>query len=93
MIAVPLIVVSLITGFSDLKDIAILSKPDSRAGGLYFFTTILAVTIGLVLANIVNPGKFINIESRKSTLENFSDNLSNYIRSSGYSRSRLSFDF
>ena len=71
MIAVPLIVVSLIVGLSDLKDISKLSKLGGRTVVLYLFTTVTAVCIGLVLANIIKPGGFINEESRKSLLENF----------------------
>jgi proton glutamate symport protein len=71
MIAVPLIVVSLIVGLSDLKDISKLSKLGGRTVGLYLFTTVSAVSIGLVLANLIRPGDYINDESRKSLLENF----------------------
>lgn len=71
MIAVPLILVSLITGLADLKDISKLSKLGGRTIGLYLCTTVTAVTIGLVLANIINPGSYINQDSRKSLLENF----------------------
>ena len=71
MIAVPLIVVSLIVGLSDLKDIAKLSKLGGRTVALYLFTTVTAVSIGLVLANLIKPGDYINDESRKSLLENF----------------------
>lgn len=71
MIAVPLIVVSLIVGLAELKDIAKLSKLGLRTIGFYLFSTVTAVTIGLVLANVIQPGKFINEESRISLLENF----------------------
>lgn len=71
MIAVPLIVVSLIVGLSDLKDIAKLSKLGGRTVALYLFSTVCAVSIGLVLANLIQPGDYINEESRKSLLENF----------------------
>lgn len=71
MIAVPLIVVSLIVGLSDLKDIAKLSKLGGRTVALYLLSTVCAVSIGLVLANLIKPGDYINDESRKSLLENF----------------------
>ncbi len=71
MIAVPLIVVSLIVGLSDLKDISKLSKLGGRTVALYLFTTVTAVSVGLVLANLIKPGDYINDESRKSLLENF----------------------
>ena len=71
MIAVPLIIVSLISGLADLKDISKLSKLGGRTIRMYLFTTVTAVTIGLLLANFVKPGNYINDESRKSLLESF----------------------
>lgn len=71
MIAVPLIVVSLIVGLSDLKDISKLSKLGLRTVVLYLITTVSAVSIGLVLANVIQPGNYINEASRNSLLENF----------------------
>ncbi len=71
MIAVPLILVSLINGLADLKDIAKLSKLGGRTIILYLFTTVVAVSLGLVLANVVNPGSYINEESRASLLSSF----------------------
>ena len=71
MIAVPLIVVSLITGLADLKDISKLSRLGGRTVALYLFTTVSAVSIGLILANIVKPGSYINEASRDSLLESF----------------------
>jgi proton glutamate symport protein len=71
MIAVPLIIVSLIVGLSDLKDISKLSKLGGRTVVLYLVTTVTAVSIGLGLANLIKPGNYINDESRKSLLENF----------------------
>ncbi|MCW2119968.1 Na+/H+-dicarboxylate symporter [Flavobacterium sp. 7A] len=79
MIAVPLIVVSLIVGLADLKDISKLSKLGGRTVLFYMGTTIFAVSLGLVLANIVKPGRFINEASRKSLLENFSGDASQKI--------------
>jgi len=72
MIAVPLIVVSLIVGLSDLKDISKLSKLGGRTVLFYLCSTIIAVSIGLFLANVIKPGSYINEDSRKSLLENFS---------------------
>jgi len=80
MIAVPLIVVSLIVGLSDLKDITKLSKLGGRTVALYLFTTVTAVSIGLVLANVIKPGKFINEESRQSLLQNFAGDAAQKIQ-------------
>lgn len=79
MIAVPLIVVSLIVGLADLKDISKLSKLGSRTVLFYLCSTVIAVTIGLGLANLIKPGSYINEESRESLLENFSVDASQKI--------------
>ena len=79
MIAVPLIVVSLIVGLADLKDISKLSKLGARTVTLYLFTTVFAVSLGLILANTVKPGSFINESSRKSLLANFASDASQKI--------------
>ena len=49
-----------------------LSKLGYRTVGLYLSTTVLAVCIGLVLANVIQPGSFINEASRDALLESFS---------------------
>src|SRR5687768_17216703 len=57
LIAVPLVLVSLITGVSSLSDISRLSRIGSRTIGIYLATTVLAVTLGLLLVNLFEPGK------------------------------------
>ncbi|RTY94073.1 dicarboxylate/amino acid:cation symporter [Flavobacterium sp. GSP27] len=79
MIAVPLIVVSLIVGLADLKDISKLSKLGGRTVFFYLCSTVIAVIIGLLLANLIKPGTYINEESRISLLENFSVDASQKI--------------
>lgn len=79
LIAVPLIVVSLIVGLADLKDISKLSKLGGRTVTFYLCSTIIAVSLGLGLANLIKPGKYINEESRKSLLQNFSVDASQKI--------------
>ena len=65
MIAVPLVLISLINGISGLKDISQLSSMGGKTIGIYLFTTVLAVTIGLLAVNIVQPGKSFSEETRK----------------------------
>ena len=69
LIAIPLILASLIKGVSDLKDISKLSLMGGRTIGIYLLTTLTAVTIGLVLVNIIQPGKSISVETRKDLVE------------------------
>ncbi|MCG5644254.1 dicarboxylate/amino acid:cation symporter [Flavobacteriaceae bacterium LSUCC0859] len=72
LIAVPLILASLIKGISDLKDISKLSKMGGRTIGIYILTTVIAVTIGLVIVNLIKPGDSISEETRLELVENYS---------------------
>ena len=73
MIAIPLIVASLVKGVSDLKDLSSLSQMGFRTVGLYLLTTVVAVTIGLLVVNIVRPGNTIGDETRKELISSFSE--------------------
>jgi proton glutamate symport protein len=72
LIAVPLILASLIKGVSDLKDISKLSQMGGRTIITYLITTLTAVTIGLVLVNIIQPGKSITEQTRNELVEAYS---------------------
>lgn len=63
LIAIPLILASLIKGISDLKDISKFKNIGIRTIAIYILTTIVAITIGLVLVNIANPGGGISEET------------------------------
>lgn len=71
LIAIPLIVASLIKGVSDLKDISKLSQMGGRTIGIYVMTTVVAVTLGLVIVNITQPGKLIEEQTRIELMDNF----------------------
>ena len=71
LIAVPLILASLIKGVSDLKDISKLSKMGGRTIGMYILTTVIAVSIGLMVVNIVKPGNSISENTRNELVENY----------------------
>ena len=75
LIAIPLILASLIKGISDLKDISKLSMLGSRTIALYLMTTVIAVSIGLTVVNIVKPGKSINNERRIYLLKAYGDDI------------------
>ena len=71
LIAVPLILGSLIKGISDLKDVSKLSKMGGRTIGMYVITTILAVSIGLVIVNVIKPGSYISEQTRTELVANY----------------------
>ena len=64
LIAIPLILAALIKGISDLKDISSLSKMGMRTISIYVVTTVIAVSIGLTVVSLVQPGKTINKVTR-----------------------------
>ena len=72
LIAVPLILASLIKGISDLKDISKLSQMGGRTIVTYLITTLTAVTIGLILVNVIQPGKSISTDTRLELIEAYS---------------------
>ena len=63
LIAIPLILASLIKGISDLKDISKFRNIGLRTIVIYVCTTIVAITIGLLLVNIIQPGEGISQET------------------------------
>ncbi|MGA8855161.1 MAG: dicarboxylate/amino acid:cation symporter [Christiangramia sp.] len=76
LIAVPLILASLIKGISDLKDISKLSKMGTRTIATYIITTVIAVSIGLVMVNLIAPGKTISEETRTDLISSYEGDAS-----------------
>lgn len=62
LIAIPLIIVSLISGIAGLDDVTRLSRIGLKTISLYLLTTVLAVTVGLIVVNIIKPGNFLSAE-------------------------------
>ncbi len=71
MIVVPLVFASLLVGTASLGDI----KKLGRIGGktiIYFtITTVVAIFLGLFLANVLKPGSNISPEAQKQLMETF----------------------
>jgi len=60
MVVVPLVMASVMSGILGLGDVRKLGRPGGYAIAYYMTTTVLAVVTGLVVVNIVNPGKGID---------------------------------
>lgn len=69
LIAIPLILAALIKGIADLKDISSLSKMGMRTISIYVLTTVIAVSIGLTVVSLIQPGKTINEDTRNELVE------------------------
>lgn len=75
LIAIPLVIVSLIDGVSNLSDVTKLSRLGGKTIALYFGTTIAAVTIGLITVNLIKPGTFLSAERRDFFREQYASGI------------------
>ncbi|MDQ7063402.1 MAG: dicarboxylate/amino acid:cation symporter [candidate division KSB1 bacterium] len=65
LIAVPLVLASLITGVASLSDLRKLSRIGGKTIAIYITTTVVSVTIGLVLVNVLKPGHKVPADMRE----------------------------
>lgn len=63
LIAIPLIFASLVKGIADLQDISKFKNIGVRTIILYISTTVIAISVGLLLVNIIKPGKGVSDET------------------------------
>jgi Na+/H+-dicarboxylate symporter len=73
LIAVPLVVSSLITGVASLSDTRKLSRIGWKTIALYISTTAVAVSIGLILVNVLEPGAGIPEDFQESLSQEYVD--------------------
>ena len=73
LIAVPLVVSSLITGVASLSDTRKLSRIGWKTIALYISTTAIAVSIGLILVNVLEPGAGIPEDFQESLSQEYVD--------------------
>lgn len=58
--ALPLVLFSIISGVSSLKDVTKLGRMGAKTFGFYVVTTVFAISLGLLLVNIIKPGTFMD---------------------------------
>lgn len=71
LIAVPMVLFSIIKGVSELSDIKTLGRMGGKTLGMYLLTTIFAVSVGLLVVNLVNPGSHLEESTRKENRINY----------------------
>ena len=76
LIAVPLVLVSLIVGISSMNNIKTLGKMGGKSITLYIITTVIAISVGLGLVNVIKPGKFIEEKTRVRLVNKYTDKTS-----------------
>lgn len=74
LIAIPLILASLIKGISDLKDISKFKSIGIRTIITYVMTTVIAISIGLILVNVLQPGDGVSEETISKLTSTYSEN-------------------
>jgi len=62
MVVIPLVMVSVMSGILGLGDVRKLGRPGAVAVGYYVATTILAVSVGLLVVSIIQPGNNANLD-------------------------------
>ncbi len=72
LLAVPLVLVSLVDGVTGLRDLRKLSSMGGRTLLIFLCTTVLAVSLGLGVVNIVRPGDYLSTERREDLKARFS---------------------
>lgn len=65
MVVVPLVFASLLVGTTSLKDIRSLGRIGAKTVGFYLCTTAIAISVGLLLANIMRPGSGLSPETKQ----------------------------
>jgi len=77
MVVVPLVVASLLVGTASLGDLRKLGRIGGKTILFYLSTTAVAVVIGLVISNVVQPGSRIAPETRDTLAAQFEGDAAN----------------
>lgn len=71
MVVVPLVFFSLTVGVASLGDVRRLGRLGGRTVVLFTTTTVISLTIGVTLANLIRPGHFLSREDRAGLLASY----------------------
>jgi len=71
MIVIPLVFVSLMLGTASLGDVRKLGRIGAKTAIYFVVTTIIAICVGLILANSIQPGKGLPENVQAQLLEDF----------------------
>lgn len=75
LIAIPLVIASLVVGVTSLNDVAKLSRMGGKTVAIYLVTTMFAITIGLTVVNVIQPGNFLPPETQEKLMSGYEDNI------------------
>ncbi len=69
MVVIPLVFASLLVGTSSLSDIRKLGRIGAKTMAYYLCTTVIAICIGLLLANTLRPGAGLSEQTRTKLIQ------------------------
>ena len=72
-LAIPLVIASLIVGAASLDDVKKIGRIGGRTLMIYISTTAVAITIGLTVANLVQPGKQIDDQTKQRLIGEYQE--------------------
>jgi Na+/H+-dicarboxylate symporter len=75
MVVIPLVFASLLVGTASLNDIRKLGRIGIRTAGYYVTTTVIAISLGLVLANMIQPGAGLPEDTKARLLESGTEGM------------------
>lgn len=61
MLIVPLVFASLVTGMTSMDDVKKLGRISAKTIGIYLTTTLIAISIGLIVGELLQPGAGMNL--------------------------------
>jgi aerobic C4-dicarboxylate transport protein len=62
MIIAPVIFLTIVTGIAGMRDLAAVGRVAGKAFAYFFFFSTLALIVGLIVANVIQPGAGLNID-------------------------------
>ncbi|MCS6823094.1 MAG: dicarboxylate/amino acid:cation symporter [Cytophagaceae bacterium] len=86
LIAIPVILTSLITGLAKIKDVKKIGSMGLKTVIFFICTTLIATTIGVIIADIIRPGKSIDENIKKEMIASMgvtSDDISDQLNTGG----------
>src|SRR5699024_8431376 len=75
LIAVLLVLASLILCVTSLTAMPLLSRMGGKTVAIYIVTTVCAITIGLTVVNVLQPGDFLPPETQERLMAGYQENI------------------
>jgi len=69
MIIAPLVFSTLVVGIAKMEDMAMVGRVGGKAFVWFVFASIVSLTLGLVLVNVLEPGKFVTLPADPNAKE------------------------